>query len=192
MINLELIKPSRAGFWLCLLIYLAAFGLPMNLDDRYFPGYSMFAFGALGFVLSLYGLFFGLVRGLPWECLAFFLATLPWLANFFFWCGLALYAQGNGRPSFISALIAVILAAGALVPWNGVWIGRLDLWATIATPAYLAWIGSMGLLVILAGYLAWLQRPGQILWKPDIDLSMQNIEPGVQAESDSTEAIQRF
>jgi hypothetical protein len=165
------IKPSSVGFWLCLLIYLLAFVLPMELhENSYTMGFTMFWCGGVGVGLSLFGLLGALFHGFSWDGVRFGLATVPWLANLLLWFGLALYAQGHGRASFRTALVAVVLAAGVLVtsPW---WhsfslTARENVLQFLTSPAYLAWTGSMGLLLVLAGRLAWRQNRVAGLWRP--------------------------
>jgi hypothetical protein len=175
MLDSAPIKPSRIGFWICLAIYLTAFALPATPGRGYFPGVYLFFLGGVGFFISILSIFYMLFSGFSWDGVYFALAVLPWLANFFAWCGFALYAQGQGRASCRAALIAVVLAGSSVLtkPWGsmsfyeptpGLLTTTEQVLAHLASPAYLAWAGSMGLLFMFAGHLAWRQNRTAGLW----------------------------
>ena len=172
MIDIALIRPSRLGIWLCFGLYLSAFVLPAHVNGKYEPGVWLFLLGAVGLVLGVYGILYTLIEGLSWSNIHFVIATVPWLANTIFWFALALYAQGNGRASLRGGLAAVVLAAVVLItsgPLSGhEFFGpRAEHMLTqLSSPAYVAWSGSMALLVIFAAHLAWRQNRAAASWRP--------------------------
>jgi hypothetical protein len=172
--NIAFTSPRRLGLWLCFGMYLAAFALPVRFHEAYVPGISLFLLGALGFVLSVYGLLYSLFQGPTWDIIHFVVATLPWLANIIFWFALALYAQGHSRASLRAGVFAALLAAVVLISSNPLsgdfYKPRTEfVLVQLLSPAYLAWAGSMALLVVLAGSLAWRQKRRAALWYPTAD-----------------------
>src|SRR5262245_25067720 len=143
----------RMGFWVCLGLYGLSFVLPVDLNHTGGHGLGLFLYGCFGLMMAVFGSIHALTHpqaGAWTEIGQMWLAVLPWFANLVMWFALAQFRLENGRAALGKALAASLLASGfVLLPF------MLDrTWGFSLSPAYLAWVGSMVILVIWSGFLA--------------------------------------
>lgn len=146
--------PERFGYVVLIIavaLFLLACALPVDAQEA--------RGGAYGFLLLLYGLW-GLLVSLFWPFLLMLKpnmadfkgwlemvrSEIPWLANPTFAWALVHFARGRVRQAWITALVAVLLAA--LFPF--LYLQTFS--ALFVIPAYWCWLGSMVWLAAAAGY----------------------------------------
>ncbi len=180
---LKEIKPApwlKVGLWLALAVYASAFFLPMNPAEPRLTGLSVFVLGIWGLFVALLAPFYALADGLTLKSLGeivqLWLSVAPWLANPILWVALGHYGLGNGRAACRNSLIAVALAASCLLflVWDSMsgYLGWIP-----ASPAYLAWLGSMVILLGFSWTLARQVDKNRVSFHP-LDRTLFFLEPG--------------
>jgi hypothetical protein len=130
--------------------YLASLLLPLDSQG-----------GVLGYVVFVIGAY-AVALGAP-------VALLYWLPNPLFWLGVYLLDRGRIKSVLFVGTVAALLAMLPIMK------PERDIEAIIDSPAYVAWLVSM-LLLVTAGYLGLLfpRRPDPIqlaLWATERELS---------------------